>query len=152
MSTHSRRTTPLLALALPLAVGVLTAFTGCAHGKNGSLDSLKPSVETFHQRVRWRDYRGAAELLTPERRDGFEKAVRARNDDKNLTITDYQLEDAKLAQDGQSAEVVSRLSWVRLPSVSEQSEVVRSKWVFREGVWLLDAQDNGPFAAELKSE
>lgn len=124
----------------------------CAHGpRRGTLESLKPAVETFHQRVRWKDYRGAAELLVPERREAFQKAVRSRNDERDLSITDYELEEARLSADGRTAWVESRLSWVRLPSVTERSEVITSEYVFLQGAWWLARQDAGPFAAELEA-
>src|SRR5437868_3482545 len=111
---------PHTALALALAL----ALASCAHvPKSGGIETLKPAADTFHQRIRWRDYRGAAELLVPERREAFGKARAEKHDDKDLTISDYQLEDARLFGDGDRALVVSRISWVRLPSVSENSDL-----------------------------
>ncbi len=122
---------------------------GCASAKVGDLDVLKPTVETFHQRARWRDYRGAAELVVPEKRDAFLKARDAMHDDKDLFITDYQLEDAKFGVDKSWATCVSRVNWYRLPSVTEQSVMVTSTFLWRDGKWYLDSQDGGPFAEEL---
>ncbi|MBI3184617.1 MAG: hypothetical protein HYZ28_20975 [Myxococcales bacterium] len=107
---------------------------------------MRPAAETFHQRIRWRDFRGAAELIVEERRQAFESESRAKDDERNLTVTDYRLEDARVSDDGQKATVVSRISWLRLPSVSEQSEMVTSEYVFRDGAWLLERQQGGPFA------
>lgn len=122
----------------------------CAHAPaRGSLEALRPAAETFHQRVRWRDFRGASELVVPEKRGRFLKVA---GNERDLTVTDYQLEDAQLSADGQKATVVSRLSWVRLPSVSEQTDVVESVFVFRDGAWFLDAQDVGPFAGLSKAK
>ncbi len=103
-------------------------------------------------RVRWKDFRGAAELVVPERRDGFGNAREAKRDTRDLSITDYQLEDARLSPDGTRATVVSRISWTRLPSVSENSDLVTSEFVFRDGSWLLARQDAGPFAGELSGD
>ncbi len=129
---------------LALALGP----AGCATGK-GDLDALKPTVETFHQRARWGDYRGAAELVVAEKRDAFLRARTASNDDRDLKITDYQLEDARFGTDKSWAVCVSRINWYRLPSVSEQSVVVTSTFLWRNGKWYLDSQDGGPFAEEL---
>src|SRR5215467_3753856 len=52
-------------------VGVLTAVAlgACAHGsKLVSAEEMRSTAESFHERIRWRDYRGAAELLIPGRR------------------------------------------------------------------------------------
>ena len=113
---------------------------------------MKPAIETFHQRVRWKDFRGATELLVPERRAAFEKARKDQNDNRDLSITDYQLEDVRLVDDGMRAIVVSRISWVRLPSVSEHPDLVTSEFVFQFGAWQLARQDSGPFAPELQAE
>ena len=125
------------------------AGSACASAKVGDLDVLEPTLETFHQRSRWRDYRGAAELVVPEKRDAFLKARDAMHDDKDLFITDYQLEDAKYGGDKSWAVCVSRINWYRLPSVSEQSVVVTSRMVWRDAKWMVDAMDGGPFASEL---
>ena len=116
---------------------------------NGDPDLLKPTLEAFHSRARWKDYRGAAELLVPEKRDAFEKARKANHDDKDLAITDFSLEDAKIAPDRMSATAVSKVSWYRLPSASEQTATITTKMVWREQKWMVAWQDDGPFSAEL---
>ena len=68
----------LLALG-PLAV--LSAM-GCAHGVRATrLEELRSAADGFHQRIRWKDFRGAAELIAPERRVAFERARRSQNDE-----------------------------------------------------------------------
>lgn len=127
-------------------------MAACAHSpRTGSLESLKPSAESFHQRIRWRDFLGAAELIIPERRQAYIEARMKLRDEKDLTITDFQLEEATLGANGLSAIVTSRIGWVRLPSVSENSELVRSEFVFRDGSWFLARQEGGPFAQELSA-
>lgn len=134
----------------PFRVVICLAFASCATLKNGGdLEALKPAVETFHQRARWRDYRGAAELVVPEKRVAFLRARDSQHDDKDLHITDYQLEDAQVLPSLTEAIAVSKVSWYRLPSVSETSALVESRFVWRDGAWLLDGQSGGPFASEL---
>ena len=118
--------------------------------KRGTVETLKPAVETFHQRIRWKDFRGASELVLPERRDRFLAARATHHDDKDLSVTDYQLEDVRLAPDGLSATVASKVGWMRLPSVTEVSDLVTSEWVFQQGAWYLARQDVGPFTPELE--
>lgn len=130
----------------------VAALASCAHvPRSGGLETLKPAIETFHQRVRWKDFRGATELLVPERRAAFEKARVDLNDARDLSITDYQLEDVRLVDDGMRAIVVSRISWVRLPSPSEHPDMVTSEFVFQNNAWQLARQDQGPFAPELQA-
>ncbi|HYO58303.1 hypothetical protein [Archangium sp.] len=135
----------LLALLFALALS-----GGCAHTKKKSdLEALRPVVESFHQRVRWKDYRIAARYIIPERRQDFEKARRERQDERDLSITDYEIEEVQLDEKGERATVTSRIKWMRLPSVSEQSDTVTSEFIFRDGKWLLERQLGGPFDGEL---
>jgi hypothetical protein len=122
-----------------------TVSVGCATVRPPDLEELKPAVEAFHQRVRWKDFRSAAELVVPEHRDAFIRARERLKDDRDLFISDFQLEDAKLAPDLSVAHAVSRVSWYRLPSTAEQSVTVTSTFVWRESQWLLESQDDGPF-------
>ncbi|HME90395.1 MAG TPA: hypothetical protein VKE49_03165, partial [Myxococcaceae bacterium] len=48
--------------------------------------------------------------------------------------------------DGSTALVISRMSWMRLPSLSETTQLVTSEFVLRDGSWLLARQSGGPFA------
>jgi hypothetical protein len=148
----------LRALFAPLdarsfALVVLLASTlglGCAHTQNESrAEALKRTADTFHQRIRWKDFRGAAELIVPERQELFEKARKATHDDRDLNITDYEVDTLRMEADGARAHVISHVSWIRLPSVSEKSEEVTSEFVWRGGAWLLARQQGGPFAEEL---
>ncbi|HSP80428.1 MAG TPA: hypothetical protein VLQ93_17990 [Myxococcaceae bacterium] len=135
----------------PLAVLLVLALGGaCAHTqKTSHLQALRPAVESFHQRIRWRDYRYAARYIVPERRQDFEQARRELHDERDLSITDYEIEGVELSEDNQRAIITSRISWMRLPSVSEQSATVTSEFVHRDGVWLLERQLGGPFDGEL---
>jgi hypothetical protein len=109
---------------------------------------LKPAAEVFHQRVRWKDFRGAAELLVPERRQAFEDARKRQHDDRDLQIMDYDLEDARLAGRDRAV-VVSKLSWSRLPSLTVNTDTVSSEFIWLGSAWFLARQDSGPFAREL---
>lgn len=134
-------------LCLAAAVSVLF---GCAHAQRASsAEALKKSAENFHQRIRWKDFRSAAELIVPERRDTFTARREELNDERDLTISDYDLEDLELAEDGKSGKIVSRISWMRLPSLVEKTETVRSWFYLMNGSWLLGRMDRGPFADVL---
>ena len=125
----------------------------CAHvSKVSGLKELKDSADTFHQRIRWHDFRGANELLVPALRPGFERGLRERHDERDLSITDYDLEDVRMAADGVHGLVSSRVNWVRLPDTSEHTERVSTLFVFQSGVWFVEQQAGGPFAKDLKGE
>jgi hypothetical protein len=137
-----------------LAAGALLTLciAGCAHGVRATrLEELRTAADLFHQRIRWRDFRGAAEMVAPERRLAFERARKTQHDDRDLSITDYEIENIHLSADSSSATVTSRLSWTHLPSLSEHSELVNSQFALRDGSWFLCAQDGGPFAEELRA-
>lgn len=119
-------------------------LAACAHDK-GDPELIKPAVEKFHQRARWKDFRGAAELIVEERQAAFIKARLKLDDDRDLFITNFDLEDAKIAPDMMSATVVSKISWYRMPSNVEKTAVVTSVFVWRNEAWILESQDDGPF-------
>jgi hypothetical protein len=142
----SQPSSALIGLVAALLLGA------CAHGpKLGTAEEIRSAADLFHQRIRWRDFRGAAELLVPERREPFEQALKARGDERDLSVSDYELERERISADGSNATIVSRVSWTRLPSVTEKTELVTSEFVRRDGVWLLARQQGGPFAFELGS-
>jgi hypothetical protein len=136
-------------LIVPL---LLLALSGgaCAHTTQSTgLEGLRPVVEDFHQRVRWKDFRGAAKYLVPESREVFLRARAEHRDDRDLSITDFEILDVQLAPDGMRAIVVTRMQWMRLPSPSEQTATVTSEYVFRDKAWLLERMDEGPFEGEF---
>ncbi|MCY1033174.1 MULTISPECIES: hypothetical protein [Corallococcus] len=136
---------------LPALMFALLLGGACAHTPPSSdLDALRPVVEGFHKNLRWRNYRALSTFLVPEERQDFERQRRELHDDRDLTVTDYEIESVKLSEDGKRATVHSRIQWMRLPSASEQTEAVTSEFVFRDGVWLLEKQQAGPFAGELE--
>lgn len=132
-----------------LALLLALALSGCAHSKKSNLETLKPTVEGFHKSLRWKDFRGAARVIVPERRERFEDARRELKDEADLSITDYELEDVRVSEDGQRATVISRIQWMRLPSPSAKTATVKSEFVYRDGTWLLERQLGGPFEGEL---
>jgi hypothetical protein len=104
----------------------------------------------FFKRVRWRDWHGAAELVVPERRGPFEKARLRDHDDKDLQITDYELVELRALPAGR-VQVIAKLSWIRLPSVTEKTETTTSLLVSLGNAWFVAQQDVGPFAPELEA-
>ncbi|SEU38569.1 hypothetical protein [Stigmatella erecta] len=136
-------------LLVPLVL--LALFCGaCAHtAKSTGLEGLQPVVDDFYKRLRWKDFRGASRHLVPEHREAFLKARRELHDERDLSITDYEVLEVGLAPDGLRATVTSRIQWMRLPSASEQTATTTSEFVYQGGVWLLERQLEGPFAGEL---
>lgn len=125
----------------------MIALLACAGQNAGgqSPEALKKAAETFFRQVRWRDYTGAADSIVPEKRDAFSRARRTHHDERDLEITDYDLEQIQLAPDALSGSAVTNLGWTRLPSVTVQSAEVGTDFVYRDGRWLVLRMDGGPF-------
>jgi len=131
---------------------LLLALLGgaCAHTpKSTGMEGLKPIVEQFNQRIRWKDFRGAARHIVPERREAFLKARRDMNDERDLSITDFEVLEVTQSPDGLRATVTTRFQWMRLPSATEQTATVSSEFVFQNGTWQLERMLDGPFEGEL---
>jgi hypothetical protein len=133
-----------------LLLGVAVSFFGCATVPKGDVDELKPSIEAFHKCARWKDFQCVANMLVPTKKDAFLKAREKLIDERDLSITDYELEEAKVAPDRLKASAVSHIKWFRLPSNKEENSTVTSNWVWLDSAWRLDSQDGGPFATDLK--
>jgi hypothetical protein len=136
-----------------IGVAVAALFLACAH--TSSADRAKgaqAAAEMFHHRARWRDFGGASLLLTPERRGAFERTRRLLGDERDLSIADYELDRVTLGGDGLSAQVVSRVSWHRLPSISQHDDTVVTELRCDDGAWLIGRQTGGPFDGELSDE
>jgi hypothetical protein len=128
-------------------IGLLSA--GCSTFK-GDVSALKPTVQAFHESMRWKELRRAADMLMPERRDAFNKACKAREDEKNLFVTEYELEDCKLTPpQGVEAICYSKVTWYRLPSANTKTVSIATTLKWKGNLWFIDKQSDGPFAEEL---
>lgn len=127
----------------------LSGLGGCATVPKGDVDLLKPTLEAFHRAARWKDFATLGELLVPAKKDAFLEARKDLNDERDLFISDCELEDAKLSGDLLRAAVVSRIAWYRLPSATAHDSKVTSQWLWLQNAWRLDSQEGGPFAGEL---
>jgi hypothetical protein len=126
--------------------GCLLLAVACAHGPpRAPRESLKPAAQQFHERIRWKDFTGASDLIVPERREQFRVARSTSKDERDLSITDFELDRIELSPDGTTARVSAHLKWVKLPSNTEQDAVVVSEFVDYRGTWLLARQEHGPF-------
>ena len=150
----------LVRTALALLAFVL--LPGCIHRQQvGSLETLKTASEKFHQTLRWNDVRSAAQLVAPERRSEFLKARLTAKDDEDLKITEYELEDAVkipppppvkgVTPPTPTANVISKITWYRVPSVTTKTDVVTTLWEDRDGTWVLVEIEGGPVALGKKA-
>ena len=117
----------------------------CVTVPKGEVEDLKPAVRALMQSFRWKDFRGAADLMVPERQEDFIQERKKFKDDNDLFITNFELEDAKISPDLLIARAVARLSWYRLPSTTEETATITNVFIWREGTGQLESQDEGPF-------
>jgi hypothetical protein len=131
------------------AVILLPVLAACSTVK-GDVSTLKPTMETFHEGMKWKELRRLADSLLPERRDAFDKACKARDDEKNLFVTEYELEDCKVKQpEGIEATCYSKVTWYRLPSINAKTVSVATTLRWKSNQWFVDKQSDGPFAEDL---
>ncbi len=129
---------------LPLALLALLLGGGCSHALfEASAGQLKSDAEDFEKSLRFQDYGGAAQLVAPAHKQAFLAARRKEGND--LTITDMEVIDVQMASDGKHAVVMSRMRWVKLPSVSEVTAEVHEVWEAVGPAWQLVAFSGGPF-------
>ncbi len=118
-------------------------LAACSHNLFDPTPNLKTDVDDFEKALRFQDYSGAASLVVPERRQAFLAARRKEGTD--LEVTDMEVIDAQMTPDGKQANVISRMRWVRLPSVSEVTAEVHEHWVLVGNGWLVVSLAGGPF-------
>jgi hypothetical protein len=125
----------------------LLALLACAGAQSGgqSPDALKKAAQRFFHDIRWKDFASAASQLVPEKQDAFSRARRHAHDEKDLSITEYDLHEIKLAPDALSGQAIVSLSWVRIPSVTVESAEVETDFVYQDGQWRVKRMDGGPF-------
>jgi len=131
----------------PWAVAALLAV-GCATLFPPTPDELKRSAERFDRQIQWADLRGAALNLTPVARELFLADVARRDDERNLKVTDIEVEDMQIAKDGKTAFVTAKLTWYRMPQVSAKTERMVTHWEVRDNFWVMTQIDGGPIAVK----
>ena len=133
----SRRT--LLLLALLALAGCATALKPRPTG-----DGLKRRSEAFHRSLRWGDLRGAAAYVHPDqRRAWLQKALDGKDED-NLKVLEYAAEDAQVDLPSGKAQVLSRMTWHRLPSLTMNNDTLVVSWEAQETTWYVTSIERGP--------
>lgn len=140
-------------MRLPALLLCTTLMSACTHTPvrtESDVQEVKSTADAFHRRTRWKDFQSASGLIVPERRAAFLAARDAQRDERDLSISDYELLEMRVEADGSRAEVVSRVSWFRMPNLSEHSDTVITELVPVGTTWLIARQSRGPFTPELQ--
>ncbi|MGO8970067.1 MAG: hypothetical protein ACLQDQ_10915 [Myxococcaceae bacterium] len=127
-----------------LCLVLLVLFAqACSHNPFNPEPNLKTDAEAFDKALRFQDYADAAQLVVAARRQVFLAARRKEGTD--LEVTDMEVIDVQMTPDGKQATVVSRMRWVKLPSVSEVTAEVHASWTLIGNQWFLVSLAGGPF-------
>ncbi len=129
-------------LFLAMLIGL--GSVDCAHHRATSAkESLRLATETFHRLVRWGDFRYSCQLVVAQKREGcFQKVS---DQEKNLKITNYELLDIRWKPEkNKKAQIISSLTWHRLPKITTCTENVVMEWEEIEGVWFIVSINGGP--------
>jgi hypothetical protein len=127
-----------------LILALLMLLASCAP-PSGTTEELTPAGRDFLQRLRWKDYQGAAAYLLPEHRQAFLGHFAVQD---QLYITEVQLEQVESSAPGQGV-TWGVLEYYRLPSVSVRKFRFQLDWTYvgggrlQVGSWLIST----PFPA-----
>ncbi|MHB1845526.1 MAG: hypothetical protein ACYCWW_11915 [Deltaproteobacteria bacterium] len=122
---------------------LLLALVSCANvPRTGDPEALGHQAELYFKAIRWKDFVAAAAFLPPDKRAEWRRETIRRHDERDLSITAYDVEETRLTKSGGRTFV--KVSWVRLPSISEQTDLVELRWRYVEGAWQLTDEIGGP--------
>ncbi|HKI52198.1 MAG TPA: hypothetical protein VJ995_09000 [Geothermobacteraceae bacterium] len=115
-------------------VSLLLLLAGCGMfpSKIMSPDSQFAQVQDdFMQRLRWRDFQGAAQYFSETHRESFLQHFRESDD---LNITDVRLLTTEYAADDERMETEVEVEYFLLPSVTVKTFRFEQQWgFFRSG-------------------
>jgi hypothetical protein len=111
---------------------LLLCLAGCALSSQvvSPESQFLKTQDDFMQRLRWRDYQGAAKHFTEPHQAGFLQQFRQADD---LNVTNVRLESAKYAAEGEQMATVVAVEYFLLPSATLKTYRLEQQWsYFRE--------------------
>jgi hypothetical protein len=116
---------------------------GCAHLKDsGQDDDLDHAVDLYWKAAHWRDPIAGSSFVAPDQRSDW---LRTRDKlEKDLNITNYEIQGEKIDPGSTTASVIVRLTWYMLPSLVERTELVNQRWIYSSSHWLVSSEKGGP--------
>lgn len=124
------------------AIVALTAaalLSGCVTTQKDKVDRLKDSVEGYNEAYRWKNFERAAAFLPQDLRAPF--IATYEDDEKSLHVEDYQILKVNLESED-NAQVLVRLRYMLLPSVTIETRMLTQHWHQISGAWILETEDN----------
>ncbi len=123
-----------------LLCGMFLSFLFACAGLPSSMPDFMPAQQDFAERLRWRDFAGAARHLTAEQQDEFRQRLAALED---LHITDFRLESAEFSPAGDRVVTWNAMEYYLLPSMTVKTLRYRQDWIvsgadrLHSGDWLI---------------
>jgi len=111
--------------------------TACATSSQKT-QQLKTSVDAYLEALRWKYYERAAAFRPNDLRASFLAAM--EDEGTGLQIEDIQVLRVDV-QSEESADITVRIRYMRLPSVTVQTDVVRQAWHRVDGKWILEFEE-----------
>jgi hypothetical protein len=126
-----------------LAILAVLVLPACAHlRQSGANEDLDHAVDLYWKAVHWQDAVAGSAFVYFDQRSDWLRTRDKRSKDLNMTSWDVQGE--KVDPSGLTATVLVKATWFLLPSVTEESEVLEQRWVYKEGHWLVLSEKGGP--------
>ncbi len=99
---------------------------------------LETSVDAYLEALRWKYYERAAGFRPNDLRASFLAAF--EDEGTGLQIEDIQVLRVDVKSEA-SADITVRYRYMRLPSVTVQTEMIRQSWHRVDGKWLLEFEE-----------
>jgi hypothetical protein len=118
---------------------VAAGLLACATPKKDKLEQLRTSVEAYNEAFRWKYYERAASFLPNELRTPFLSAFEDEAG-ASLHVEDVKILEVSLESED-VAEITVRYRYLRIPSVTVQSQIVKQSWHRIGDNWILEYED-----------
>lgn len=122
--------------------GLLLIAAGCASVSQPADNDLHGVVKMFHHDLRWKYFKAAAARVDPHCAHAFLDEL--EDSEKDLNITDWEIRDVTLSDDGNRANIRVRLKYYKIPSTVLKDETVEQVWKKINDSWTLVEQTGGP--------
>ncbi|WP_373046444.1 hypothetical protein [Vulgatibacter sp.] len=135
---------------------LVLAAAGCASGPARTTEQLTLASRDYHDALQYGDFQVIARYLRADARTDY--LARAFGMEKSLSVLEFTTIGTEIAPEGESARMVTRLSWYELPSTVVKTENVFIQWkrigggVATDGVWTIDSIEGGPLPVEPAAE
>jgi len=124
-------------------LSALALATGCAAGPGAKSEQLALAVRDYHDALQFGDFQVIARYLRPAARADF--LARAYGMEKSLSVLEFTPISSQNGPDGDSAFLVTRVSWYELPSTVVRTENVFVHWKRTDAdTWAIESVEGGP--------